>query len=103
MVGLVEGFAEVAADKVFVTNLRTEGRTSCRPVEIAVQVDAVDIGMVVVVLHLFWLSAIPLIAIEVLVPVDTGGVVKPSAFGLGLDGGEEFGGVFVLVVGLPFG
>ena len=49
-----EGFTEVAADEVFVTYLRTEGCSSCCPVEIAVQVDAVDVGVVVVILYLLW-------------------------------------------------
>ena len=98
-----EGFTEVAADEVFVTYLRTEGCPSCCPVEIAVQVDAVDVGMIVVILHLVWLSTIPLIAIQVLVPVDAGGKAQPSMLGLCLNGSEKFGGVFVLVVGLPFG
>ena len=102
-VGSGERLTEVSADEVFVTDLCTEGRPSCHPVEIAVQVDAVNVGVVIIVFHLLGLSAIPLISVEVLVPVDAGGEAQASASGLCLNGGEDLGGVLVLVVCLPFG
>ena len=102
MMGLCQRFTEVAADQVFVAQFGSEGRAPSLPVEIAAEVHAIDIRAVVVVFHLLWLSAIALIAVAVLVPVEADIQVQRTLLGSALYGGKQFCGVLILLVGLPF-
>ena len=50
--GFVQGLSQITAHNVFVAEFGSHGCTSQLPVEIAVQVDAEDVGAVVVEGHL---------------------------------------------------
>ena len=102
MVRLRQRLTEITADQVLVAEFCPEGCTSCSPVKIVAEAHPIDIGAVVVVFHFLWLSPVTLIAIPVLVPVDVSTEMKQALLRLCLNGGVEFRGVLILVVGLPF-
>ena len=102
VVRLRQRFTEIATDKVLVAEFCPKGRTSSHPIEIIAETYPIDIGAVVVVRHLLGLSPITLIAVTVLVPVDITTEMKQALLRLSLNGGVEFRGVLILVVGLPF-
>ena len=101
MFWLAKWLAQVSAHQVFVSQLSSESCATSRPVEICVQAHSINIGAVVVKLHLVGLSAVSLVAVAVLVPVYAGHKVQSSALCLALNGAVELCGVLILVVGLP--
>ena len=103
MVRLAQWLAQVAAHQVLIPQFSTKGRSPGFPVEVGIHAYAVNIGAVVVVLHLLGFATIALVAVAVLIPVDTWRKVQSAALRLTLNGGVELGGVLVLVVGLPLG
>ena len=70
VVRVVERFAEVSAEKVFVSQFCTNGSASENPVEIAVEVYAEDVGAVIVERIFFGCVAEELETVVAVVPVD---------------------------------
>ena len=97
MYGLIQRLAQVAADDVLVAELSPQGGTTQLPVEIAVQVDAEDIGAVVVERHLVLGPPDEFKTVIRAIPVDGRAEVEPS-FGLALNGRIYLRGFLVLFV-----
>ena len=75
MMCLRQRFAQITANEVFVAQFCSEGRASCLPVEIGACTHTIHIRTVIIVFHLLCLTPISLIAVAVLVPVETGAQV----------------------------
>ena len=96
-VWFVQRFTQVAAHDVLVAELGSEGRAACKPVEIAVQLDAEDIRAVVVKGCRRLLSANQFEAVVAAVPVNGRLKVQPS-FRLSRQGDKQLGSLLVLFV-----
>ena len=70
MMHLRQRLSQIAADEVFVAQFSAKGRSPCCPVEIAAEAHPIHIRAVIVELHLLRPTAITLIAVTILVPVD---------------------------------
>ena len=84
---LVQRFAQVRADEVFIAQLGGHGRAAQRPVHIGVEVDSHHVGAVIVERNLARPGVVAtqqLEAVVLMVPVDGGTETDPSAARFGL-------------------
>ena len=95
---LIQRFAEISAQKVFVTDFSSEGRGSASPFEIVVQVCTVHIGLVVVERIGLRIAAEQLKAVVCVVPVQRRIYREPPLQVMSLNGSKALERMLKLIV-----
>ena len=98
----MQRLTQVPTDQILVAKLSTEGRTPPYPVEIAVQIQSIDITPIIIIPHHIRLSAVSLIAVTKPVPIDGRKEMVITRMDLCLNSRKELIGMLELVVSLPF-
>ena len=98
--GVGEWFAQIGADNVFVAELGTHSSASQLPVKVRIEIDAEDVGAVIVEGHFFFCAAYQFESVVRAIPVDSRSDVEPTGGYLTLHGGIYFSRLFVLFVEL---